>query len=117
MNLFAGMGLINTNIKIKVELKTTLKNREKEYIMMSAEEVRKCQKEQQEKLSIDEIDLEKIQKEILEAIVEDSNVTSVCIFIGRLSIVAKLKSLGFGVDDKSGYGRGALYVVSWEGKN
>lgn len=40
MNLFAGMELINTNIKIKVELKTTLKNREKEYIMMSAEEVR-----------------------------------------------------------------------------
>ena len=85
--------------------------------MMSAEEVRKFQKEQQEKLSIDEIDLEKIQKEILEAIKENVNTTSVCVFIGRLSIVAKLKSLGFGVDDKSGYGRGALYVVSWEGKN
>ena len=85
--------------------------------MMSAEEVRKCQEEIENKLSIDEIDLEKIQKEILEAIVEDSNVTSVCIFIGRLSIVAKLKSLGFGVDDRIGYGRGLLYIVSWEGEN
>lgn len=81
--------------------------------MMSAEEVRKCQEQQQMRLSIDEIELEKIQKEILEAIEENVNATSVCIFIGRLSIVAKLKSLGFGVDDKSGYGRGLLYVVSW----
>ena len=81
--------------------------------MMSAEEVRKYQEQQQEKLLIDEIDLEKIQKEILEAIQENVNTTSVCIFIGRLSIVVKLKDLGFGVDDKSGYGRGALYVVSW----
>ena len=85
--------------------------------MMSAEEVRKCQKEQQEKLSIDEIDLGKIQKEILEAIEENVNTTSVCVFIGRLSIVAKLKSLGFGIDDRSGYGRGLLYIVSWEGEN
>lgn len=113
MNLFAEMGLTNTNIKIKVELKTTLKNREKEYIMMSAEEVRKCQEEIENKLLIDEIELDKIQKEILEAIEENVNTTSVCVFIGRLSIVAKLKSLGFGIDDRSGYGRGALYVVSW----
>lgn len=83
--------------------------------MMSAEEVRKCQEEIENKLSIDEIDLEKIQKEILEAIQENVNTTSICIFIGRLSIVAKLKSLGFGVDDKSGYGRGLLYLISWGG--
>ena len=81
--------------------------------MMSAEEVRKCQEEIENKLLIDEIELDKIQKEILEAIEENVNTTSVCVFIGRLSIVSKLKSLGFGVDDKSGYGRGALYVVSW----
>jgi hypothetical protein len=91
MNLFAEMELINTNIKIKVELKTTFKKQRMEYIMMSAEKIRRIQKEQQEKLSIDEIDLEKIQKEILEAIQENVNTTSVCIFIGRLSIVAKLK--------------------------
>ena len=83
--------------------------------MMSAEEIRKCQEEIQNKLLIDEIELDKIQKEIFEAIKENVNTTSVCVFIGRLSLVAKLKSLGFGVDDKSGYGRGALYVVSWGG--
>ena len=83
--------------------------------MMSAEEVRKCQEEIENKLLIDEIELDKIQKEILEAIKENVNTTSVCVFIGRSSLVDKLKSLGFGVDDKSGYGRGALYVVSWEG--
>jgi hypothetical protein len=39
-----------------------------EYIMMSAEEVRKFQEQQQERLSInkiEEIELEKIQKEIM----------------------------------------------------
>ena len=81
--------------------------------MISAEEIRKCQEEIQNKLLIDEIELGKIQKEIFEAIKENVNTTSVCVFIGRLSLVAKLKSLGFSVDDKSGYGRGLLYVVSW----
>ena len=83
--------------------------------MMSAEEVRKCQKEQQEKLSIDEIDLGKIQKEILEAIEENVNTTSVCVFIGRSSLVDKLKALGFNIENRSGYGRGLLYLVSWRG--
>ena len=83
--------------------------------MMSAEEVRKCQEEIESKLLIDEIELDKIQKEILEAIEENVNTTSVCVFIGRLSIVAKLKSLGFNIENRSGYGRGLLYVVSWGG--
>ncbi len=87
--------------------------------MMSAEEIKAFQKEfqkqeqEKEQLSIEEMELIKIEKEILEAIMEDSNVTSVCVFIGRLSVVAKLKALGFGIDDRSGYGRGSLYVVSW----
>ena len=89
--------------------------------MISAEEIKKFQKEfqkqeqEKEQLSIEEMELIKIEKEIFEAIIEDSNATSVCVFVGRLSIVDKLKSLGFGVDDRSGYGRGLLYVVSWEG--
>lgn len=82
---------------------------------MSAEEVRKFQEQQQERLSInkiEEIELEKIQKEILEAIKENVNTTSVCVFISRSSLVAKLKDLGFSIDNMSGYGRGLLYVVS-----
>lgn len=87
--------------------------------MISAEEIKKFQKEfqkqeqEKEQLSIEEMELIKIEKEIFEAIIEDSNATSVCVFIGRLSTVAKLKTLGFGIDDISGYGRGLLYVVSW----
>jgi hypothetical protein len=84
--------------------------------MMSAEEVRKFQEQQQERLSInkiEEIEIGKIQKEILEAIKENVNTTSVCVFIGRLNTVAKLKALGFGIEDMSGYGRGSLYVISW----
>ena len=59
--------------------------------MMSAEEIKAFQKEfqkqeqEKEQLSIEEMELIKIEREILEAIMEDSNVTS---------IVAKLKSLG-----------------------
>lgn len=86
--------------------------------MMTAEEVRKFQEQQQERLSInkiEEIELEKIQKEILEAIKENVNTTSVCIFISRSSLVAKLKHLGFSIDNMSGYARGLLYVVSWGG--
>ena len=34
----------------------------------------------------------------IEAIKENVNTTSVCVFIGHSSLIAKLKDLGFGVD-------------------
>ena len=81
--------------------------------MMNAEQIREFQREQQEKSSIDEKLLIRIQKEILKAIEEDADITGICLHISRSSVVEKLKSLGFGIENRSGYGRGALYIISW----